>query len=138
MKINNINTYIDATTNFAISRLCNIKTMEISLLLCKPDKLLASKAANFVYGYSNSGGLYAYLVVYETPYNARKMASCYCSGYGYSKPAHAARDCLERIGVDTSDFIGDDINIIIEFYQKLIDIFVENGENKHEYFVNGL
>lgn len=138
MKINDLNTYIDATTNFVTSRLCNIKTIELTLLHCKPGKLLASKVANFVYGYSNSGRLYAYLTVYETSYNARKMASCYCDGYGYNKPACAARSCLQQIGVDTSDFVGDDINIIIEFYQNMIDIFVENGENRNEYFVKGL
>ena len=138
MKINNLNTYIDSTTDFVTSRLCNIQTMEITLLHCKPGKLLANKTVNFKYGYSNSGRLYAYLTVYETPYNARKMVTCYCDGYGYNKPAHAARSCLEQIGVDTSDFIGDDINIIIEFYQTLIDEFAKQGANRNEYYVKGL
>ena len=138
MKINALNTYIDAATDFVTSRLCNIQTIEITLLQCKPGNLLANKAANFRYGYSNSGRLYAYLTVYETPYNARKMATCYCDGYGYNKPAQAARTCLEKIDVDTSDFIGDDINIIIEFYKALIDEFEKQGANRNEYFVKGL
>ena len=138
MKINDLNTYIDATTNFVTSKFCNIKAIELTLLHCKPGKLLASKVANFVYGYSNSSRLYAYLTAYETSYNARKMASCYCDGYGYNKPAQAARTCLEKISVDTSDFIGDDIDIIIEFYKALIDEFVKQGANKNEYFVKGL
>lgn len=138
MKINNINDYIDATTNFDTSKICNVKSMEITLLRCVPDDIMAHKKANFVYGYSNSGRLYAYLTVYETPYIARKMATTHCDGYGYNKPARAARHCLEQIGVDTSDFIGDDINIIVEFYRTLVDEFVKQGANKNEYFVKGL
>ena len=138
MKINNIHDYIDTTTNFDTSKICNVKTMDITLLRCVPGDILAHKKANFTYGYSNSGRLYAYLTVYETPYNARKMATTHCDGYGYNKAAQAARDCLEQIGVDTSDFIGDDINIIVEFYRLLIDEFVKQGASRNEYFVKGL
>lgn len=138
MKINNIHDYIDATTNFDISKICNIKTMDITLLHCVSGDLLARKKANFNYGYSNSGRLYAYLTVYGTPYIEHKMATTHCDGYGYNKPAQAARHCLEQIGVDTSDFIGDDINIIIEFYKLLVDEFVKQGANRNEYFVKGL
>ena len=138
MKIYNIDSYIDATTDFDTSKICNVKTMDITLLRCTSGDLLAHKVANFTYGYSNSGRLYAYLTVFETPYNARKMVTEHCDGYGYNKPAQAARTCLEKISVDTSDFIGDDINIIIEFYKALIDEFVKQGANKNEYFVKGL